>query len=155
MTDDWAAINALICAYAERLDAGDFAGVAELFAEATLRTDGQPGAARGREEVHALYAATVKLYGGRPCTRHVTTNLVIEVDPAGGTAAARSYFTVFQARPELPLQAIIAGRYRDRFTRRDGVWRFAERVICIELVGDLRFHLQDHILALLGPEPVG
>ena len=71
-------------------------------------------------------------------------------DAPAGTASARSYFTVFQARPELPLQAIIAGRYQDRFTRRNGVWSFAERVIVIELVGDLRCHLKPEILALLG-----
>ncbi len=150
MTDDRAAITTLICAYAERLDAGDFAGVAELFTEATLRTDGQPGSMHGREQVHALYAATVILYDGRPCTRHVTTNIVIDVD-AAGTAGARSYFTVFQARPELPLRAIIAGRYQDRFTKRGGVWSFAERVIFVDLVGDLRFHLKPEILARLAP----
>lgn len=150
MTDDRAAITALICAYAERLDAGDLAGVAELLAEATLRTDGQPGAMHGREDIHALYTASTMLYDGRPCTRHVTTNLTIDVDATAGTASARSYFTVFQARPELPLQPIIAGRYQDRFTRRSGVWSFAERVMFIELVGDLRFHLKPEILALLG-----
>ena len=148
MTDDRAAITALIFAYAEHLDAGDLAGVAELFADATLRTDGQPGALHGREEVHALYTATVMLYDGRPCTRHVTTNLVIDIEAP--TATARSYFTVLQARPELPLQPIIAGRYQDRFARRDGAWWFAERVIFIELVGELRFHLKPDILVLLG-----
>ena len=150
MADDRETIGALIFAYAERLDAGDLAGVADLLAAATLRTEGQPGAMHGRDEIHALYAATVLLYDGRPCTRHVTTNLVIDVDAPAGTASARSYFTVFQARPELPLQAIIAGRYQDRFTRRNGVWSFAERVIVIELVGDLRCHLKPEILALLG-----
>jgi 3-phenylpropionate/cinnamic acid dioxygenase small subunit len=148
MTDDRAAITALIFAYAERLDAGDLAGVAELFADATLRTDGQPGAMHGCEEIHALYAATVMLYDGRPCTRHVTSNLVIDVDAP--TATARSYFTVFQARPELPLQPIIAGRYHDRFTQRNSVWSFAERVIFVELVGNVRFHLKPEIVVLLG-----
>ena len=150
MTDDWAAITALIFAYAERLDAGDLAGVAELFADATLRSDGQPSAMHGREEIHMLYAATLMLYDGRPCTRHVTTNVVIDVNAPAGTATARSYFTVFQARPELPLQPIIAGRYQDRFTRRNGVWSFAERVIFVELVGNVRFHLKPEIVALLG-----
>ncbi|WP_392667084.1 hypothetical protein [Streptomyces sp. LN785] len=35
--------------------------------------------------------------------------------------------TIFQAAPGLPRQPIAAGRYRDRFVQRDGVWRFAER----------------------------
>jgi len=151
MRDDHDAITALIFAYAERLDAGDLAGVADLLADATLRTDSQPGAMHGREEIYALYAGSTMLYDGRPCTRHVTTNLVIDVDAAAGTANARSYFTVFQARPELPLQPIIAGRYQDRFSKRGALWSFAERVIFIELVGDLRFHLKPEILAFLSP----
>ncbi len=151
MTDnDRVAISALVFAYAERLDAGDLTGVADLFADASLRTQGQPGALHGRDAVHALYAAMVLLYDGRPCTRHVTTNVVIDVDTSAGTASARSYFTVLQARPELPLQPIIAGRYQDEFVRRDGVWSFAERVISVELVGDVRFHLKPEIVARLG-----
>jgi 3-phenylpropionate/cinnamic acid dioxygenase small subunit len=150
MTDDRTAITALVFTYAEHLDAGDLAGVADLFADATLRTDGQPGAMHGREEIHTLYTATVMLYDGRPCTRHVTTNLVIDLDDDAGTATARSYFTVFQARPELSLQPIIAGRYQDLFAKRSGIWSFAERVMFIELIGNLRFHLKPEILALLG-----
>lgn len=44
----------------------------------------------------------------------MTTNLGIEVDEAGGTAVARSYFTALQALPDLPLQPIVSGRYDDR-----------------------------------------
>ena len=55
----------------------------------------------------------------------------------------RSYFTVFQATPALPLQPIIAGRYHDRFARADGTWHFADRRIFMDLVGDLREHLTE------------
>jgi hypothetical protein len=65
------------------------------------------------------------------------------VEGGAGTAAARTYFTVLQARPDLPLQPIIAGRYHDRFERAGGKWRFAERVIIPDLVGDLSRHLRD------------
>lgn len=149
MRDDRADIAALIFAYAERLDAGDFGGVADLFTYGTLRSEGQPGALSGREEVLALYTHTVRLYDGRPRTRHVTTNVVIDLGD-DDTATARAYFTVFQASPELPLQPIVAGRYVDRFLRRDGAWWFAERVIVVELVGDVRHHLTPQIAALLG-----
>jgi hypothetical protein len=59
-----------------------------------------------------------------------------------GTAVSRAYFTVLQARPGLPLQPIASGRYRDRFERRDGQWRFAERRVRVDLVGDLSRHLR-------------
>lgn len=140
---DRAAITYLLYTYAERLDAGDLAGVAALFANATFRTDGMPQVVRGSAELLDVYNQTVALYDGSPCTKHVTTNLIIELGPEANTAHTRSYFTVFQARPpELPLQAIIAGRYHDRFARVGGAWQFADRLIFIDLLGDLRFHLK-------------
>jgi 3-phenylpropionate/cinnamic acid dioxygenase small subunit len=138
MTDDRDAIAALVYAYAEYLDSGALERLADLFTHATLRSNRNPAVRRGREEALALYQSTVALYDGIPCTKHVITNLVIDV----GGAAARSYFTVLQARPELPLQVIIAGRYHDRFARTEGRWHFTDRLILVDLVGDLRFHLK-------------
>jgi len=42
---------------------------------------------------------------------------------------------------DLPLQAIICGRYRDTFQRIDGRWWFDTRVMLVDLVGDLGHHL--------------
>ena len=142
MATDSGAIANLIYTYAERLDAGDLEGVASLFAHATLRNDGFDGAFRGTEDILQLYRNSAMLYDGKPCTKHVTTNLIIEVDESGKTATVRSYYTVLQARPELPLQIIIAGRYHDRFARIDGAWCFTDRLIFIDLMGDLRYHLK-------------
>jgi 3-phenylpropionate/cinnamic acid dioxygenase small subunit len=142
MLTDHDAIAALIYTYAERLDAGDLEGVASLFARATLRNDGFDGAFRGAEDILRLYRNSAVLYDGKPCTKHVTTNLIIEVDESGKTATARSYYSVLQARPELPLQIIIAGRYHDRFAHIDGAWGFTDRLIFIDLKGDLRHHLK-------------
>ena len=89
-----------------------------------------------------MYRNSVVLYDGKPCTKHVITNLIVDIDPSGQTASARSYFTVLQARPELPLQIIIAGHYHDRFARIDGAWHFTERVFFADLFGDLSHHLK-------------
>ena len=137
--DDRAAITALIYGYAERIDAGDLAGVAALFADATYRSD-RGGLYRGADAVRAVLERVVVLYEGVPRTKHVTTNLVVEL--AGDAATARSYFTVFQAAPGGPLQAIVAGRYHDRFERAGGGWRFADRLIFMDLIGDLSRHLR-------------
>jgi ketosteroid isomerase-like protein len=137
--DDRAAIAALIYGYAERLDAGDLAGVAALFADATYRSD-RGGTYRGAAAVQQILERLVIRYDGVPRTRHVTTNLVIEL--AGDAATARSYFTVLQAAPGGPLQPIVAGRYHDRFTRAGGAWRFTDRLIFMDLVGDLSRHLR-------------
>ena len=137
--DDRAAITALIYGYAERIDAGDLAGVAALFADATYRSD-RGGLYRGADAVRAVLERVVVLYEGVPRTKHVTTNLVVEL--AGDAATARSYFTVFQAAPGGPLQAIVAGRYHDRFEKAADRWRFSDRMILVDLVGDLRRHLK-------------
>ena len=136
-------ISDLVYAYAERIDAGDFDGVADLLASADVTAEGTDRHWRGRDEVRSLYESGTRRHAdGTPLTKHVTTNLVVEVDEGAGTAAARSYYTVLQAVPgELALQPIVAGRYRDRFERVDGRWRFAARHLVVDLVGDLGHHL--------------
>lgn len=142
------AIENLIAAYAEGVDAGDFGAVGALFADAEFAGSGSP--VRGREAVEAMLRATVITYeDGTPRTKHVTTNTIVDVvevaDDAGGDAGhatARSYFTVLQALPDLPLQPIAAGRYHDRFERTGQRWRFAERRVHVDLVGDVTRHLR-------------
>jgi hypothetical protein len=41
----------------------------------------------------------------------------------------------------LPLQPIVTGRYHDRFERVAGEWRFAQRHMIVDHVGDVREHL--------------
>ena len=136
------AISELIFTYAERIDAGDLAGVAALFDGATYGSL-QGGSYRGSAALLEVLQRLVILYpDGTPRTKHVATNLVIEVDEAAHTASARSYFTVLQATEELPMQPIVAGRYQDRFVRERGTWRFAERLIAMDLIGDLSRHLR-------------
>ena len=141
MDDARAAIAALVYAYAERLDAGDLDGVAALFAQATVRSDRHTLVRRGAHEALALYRDVVLLYDGLPCTKHVITNLLIDVGGDAASAQSRCAFTVLQARPQLPLQAILAGRYWDRFAREDASgWHFADRLIRVDFIGDLRWH---------------
>jgi len=135
------AIANLIFAYAERMDLGDLAGVGALFAHA--RYGAGDGPLAPGDVVERLNRELVILYpDGTPRTQHVTSNLAIEVDEAAGVATARSRYTVFQQVDAAPLQPIVAGRYHDRFERADGAWRFSERRIYIDLVGDLSRHLR-------------
>ena len=136
------AIPKLIAQYAERIDAGDFAGVADLFADATVTAEGSDAVQRGAVEVRAMYEGWVRRYDdGTPRTKHVTTNLVLDVDEDAGTATCRSYFTVLQQTDALPLQPIIAGRYHDEFARAGDAWHFTRRHMITDLVGDLSHHL--------------
>ena len=137
------AITRLIYTYAERIDAGDFAGVAELFEHATLTFEGFGDTVNGREAIERLYARSTRRYeDGTPKTKHVMTNVVVDVAEDGATAASRSYFTVLQAVPgELALQPVIAGRYRHTYQKVDGHWRVATMHVIIDLTGDLGHHM--------------
>ncbi len=137
------AITKLIYTYAERIDDGDFAGVGELFAHATLTFEGFGDAVTGRDAIQALYTRSTRRYeDGTPRTKHVMTNVMVDVDDGGATARSRSYFTVLQAVPgALALQPVIAGRYRHTYELVDSAWRVATMHITIDLVGDLGHHM--------------
>ncbi|GAB7188124.1 hypothetical protein ATKI12_7955 [Kitasatospora sp. Ki12] len=135
------AIKDLIIRYAALVDAGDFAGLGHLLADATFTGSGKP--LHGREEIERMFRDTVILYpDGTPRTQHVVTNTAVETDEQAGTATALSYVAVLQSLPGLDLQFIAVGRYDDRFERHDGQWRFTERQVRITLIGDVSGHLR-------------
>jgi ketosteroid isomerase-like protein len=135
------AIENLIAAYAELVDGGDFTGLGTLLADATFTGSGTP--VSGPDAIEKMFSDLLITYDdGTPRTKHVTTNIAIELDEEAGTAVSRAYFTVLQALPGLPLQPIVSGRYHDRFERSAGQWRFAERQVRIDLTGDVSRHLR-------------
>lgn len=146
MSDSAREIENLLYTYAERIDAGDLDGVAELFRHGRIQGvegGGPETVFEGVEAVRGLYGMSTRLYEdtGTPKTKHQTTNARIEVDDDAGTAFAQTNFTVFQATEALPLQPIIAGHYKDTFHRVDDAWWFDTRTMCIVLTGDLSHHL--------------
>ena len=141
--EDRLAISDLVYRYAELIDAGDFDGMGALLGRADFGGANTP--TMSGANVAGLFAMTTRLFPnheghGTPKTRHLVLNLIVEVaDDA--TAAARSTFCVVQATDLVPLQPIIAGRYHDRFARDDDGWYFTERIINVEMVGDVSDHL--------------
>lgn len=139
-------IQNLIYTYAERIDAGDFDGVAALFAHGRIRgvENGPPETVfEGSVRVRQMYDMAVNLYDdGTPKTRHHTTNVLLHIDEDSGTAAGRSYYCVTQATPELPLQVIVTGHYHDTFHRLDGVWWFNSRTMFVDQMGDTSRHVR-------------
>jgi 3-phenylpropionate/cinnamic acid dioxygenase small subunit len=140
-------IENLLYEYAERIDAGDLDGVADLFTHGRIngREDGPAETVfEGRDRVRELYGMTTRIHDdtGTPRTKHLTTNARIEVDEDAGTATARSSYLVTQATAELPLQVIITGHYQDTFHRIEDVWWFDSRTMFVDQTGDLSHHLR-------------
>ena len=77
-TDDVEEIRALIHEYAERIDTGDLDGLAAMFADATWGSPGRGTPLRGTEQVRRGYEGVI-LYDGIPCTKHVISNVTIEL----------------------------------------------------------------------------
>src|ERR1700722_974384 len=107
MTSSEVAIANLLGQYAEAIDAGQLEQAAELFAGARVKV--RAGEELDSAGLLAMWKSLIVLYpDGTPRTKHVITNLIINVDEGQGTASARSYYTVFQKTDDLPLQAICA-----------------------------------------------
>jgi ketosteroid isomerase-like protein len=142
MADAYEQIRNLLGRYCQLMDAGDFAGLAALFAHGTVADDNGNVFATGSAEMQAMWEGQTKLYDGSPRTRHITANPVIEVDDAAGTATCASSYVVFQGVDAFPFQPIVSGRYADRFARNDdGTWYFTARRYAVDHVGDLSHHL--------------
>ena len=134
MADSERAIERLMFEYARLQDAGDFEGVGRLFAHGVfIRGDGT--AMTGTELTAHRNRANV-LHGETPGTKHLTTNITIDVDEEAGTATAQAYYAVLLGTSEIPPQFVAVGRYDDRFERVDGDWRFVERRSHLDMRGE-------------------
>ncbi len=149
------AIERLLFDYCFGIDAGDFAFTAALFGDDGLYGLVGGQAARGSAQVLGMMQASVRTYDGVPRTRHVVTNVCIDIGRAGEHdgeqdgehAAVRSYLQVLHQPPGGgPVGAIVVGTYLDRVHVVDDRWLFAERRMHLELVGDLRTHLNEGFL---------
>ena len=73
------AIENLIAMYAELVDDGDFAGIGILLGDATFT--GGAGSVSGRVAIEKMLRDSLIVYDdGTPRTKHVTTNVIIDVD---------------------------------------------------------------------------
>ncbi|MEJ2531735.1 MAG: nuclear transport factor 2 family protein [Halioglobus sp.] len=127
---DSCAIKNLIYQYADHIDRGDLRAVAAMFSRGRIvaaDSEGRENEFVGEESVYH--------------TKHMTTNVMVELDDSGRGASTQAYCIVFQALADFPLQPVIAVRYRDRFEKTGQGWHFTERRMETELLGDLSRHL--------------
>lgn len=131
--DDVEAIRRLNMEYARRIDTGDLAGFAELFA------DGVWNDLIGADAVRGWLERWVILYDGSPRTAHMIGNLDIDVD--GDQARSSSVISVFQMIPgATEITTITVNDYDDEYERGASGWIWRRRVIRRRLVGDTSHH---------------
>ncbi|MGH8984145.1 MAG: nuclear transport factor 2 family protein [Acidimicrobiia bacterium] len=135
-------IERLMFHYARCVDSADWDGLGEMFAKGRVRTNTSEDVADGGDAIAALWRGLNKVHeDGTLRTRHLLTNLMFDVDDDDGHAVVDSYFMVFQQTPRIPLQPIAGGRYCDTFVRDGATWRFEEKFIWVDHVGDTSDHL--------------
>jgi len=128
---DYVAIQHLIWRYADLLDRGLVEEAGTLFdaCDFYLGDDAVPVSPDGANRMAPIFREWMSMFpqsGGRPLTRHVTTNVIIAPNRAD-EAAAQSVVFVFQSDDQRNMRSVVAGNYEDRFRRVDGRWQFAER----------------------------
>ena len=150
MSCDSCEIKNIIYRYADLIDRGDLRAVAAMFSRGKIiAVDGQGQQTEivGEDAIYGMYSSFTRLYqdNGSPHTKHMTTNVMVDVDEAGDTASSQAYAVVFQAVDDFPLQPIIGVRYYDKFARSEDGWHFTERRIESHLFGDLSRHLLQEV----------
>jgi hypothetical protein len=129
-------ITALVHSYGLLLDAGDVDGVVSLFEHAAWRGDPNMEPLRGSAAVRPVYEQLLAVLGSLK-TKHLLSNLTVEVEEGGTTASSHCYWTVLQnTQPGAAIEVTLSGQYTDRFEKVDGTWRFADRLITTDLFGN-------------------
>ena len=143
MADARSEIERLIFTCDMRNDAGDFDGVGELFAHATIGIAGMGEVVcEGAQATADQFRSVTRVYPeGGARTHHLSTNLIFDIDEVDGSATCSSHYVMYQQTDTLPLQPINAGRNFDTFERVAGVWRWKRRYITVLLSGDMSHHL--------------
>jgi 3-phenylpropionate/cinnamic acid dioxygenase small subunit len=129
-----AQLENLLARYCRAYDDGDLDTYADLFSGSTI------SGMSTHDEIVAFHRDNIYWYDGVPRTRHVISNIELDIDEVAGTASGRCYVIVYQEAPQFPLQPILIGSYVDRFERAQDEWRFADRHFEPHLVGDISRH---------------
>jgi ketosteroid isomerase-like protein len=139
------ACERLLIEYVRRVDFGEAASLADLFVEDGI-WEAEGLVLDGREAIRTHFLRRQGVI--RRVSRHFVTNITVDVDEAGETARALSYFFNLRVdRPDgelgLPVEARLpkyTGEYHTTFRREGGEWRLE--------------HLRVKVTFLRAPTPV-
>ena len=130
--EDRQAILDLIYLYCRGLDRLDEATLRSVYHDDAVDDRGE-GLFVGAAHEMATYALD-QLRRNFTASQHFIGNVLIDFD--GDAAFGESYFHAYHRyaeRPDKPtMELVMAGRYLDRFERRDGVWKIAHRKMAMD-----------------------
>ena len=133
---DEAAITTLVNSYARLLDGGDVDAVVALFEHSTWRSEPEGSIRRGPDEIRPVYEQLVA-HGRTSPSKHLLTNLSIDLQPGSDTARSHCYWTVLlRGHGSGQIEVSVSGQYIDTFEKVDGDWRFTDRLITVDLTGE-------------------
>ena len=138
---DYHAIDNLLVDYCLTLDTGRIDDCAALFENAEFTFEGF-STVHGSEGVKGVFGNIIVYQDGTPRTRHLLTNVQIDVAEDGKSASSQSYLSVLQRADGTPLQPIFAGHYVDDFINVKGRWQFSRRYVQAPLFGDMSRHMR-------------
>jgi hypothetical protein len=128
---DREAIRDCIYRYCRGIDRADEASLrSSYWPDATDQHGAYSGSADGFIR-HAL-----EVFKSGPRNVHQVANILIEFQ-SGTAALVESYFNALQRGPgqdDVVRQVLLAGRYCDRFEKRDGEWKVAARTVVYDWV---------------------
>ncbi len=127
-------ITALVHSYARLVDGGDVDAVVALFEHSTWRSWPNGSTRRGAAAVRPVYENLMARDGDHR-TKHLITNLSIEVAADATTASSHCCWTVLRSAPGETIAIDLSGQYTDTFERAEGGWRFTDRLISVDLTG--------------------
>lgn len=130
---DESEITTLVHSYARLLDGGDTEAVVALFEHSTLRSEPNGSLLRGVDEIRPIYQRLNA--DGAPRTKHLLTNLTVDVGEGATAAESHCYWTVLREGRSGGIDVMLSGQYVDRFEKVDGKWHFADRLIRVDLGG--------------------
>lgn len=124
LEDRWD-IHDLLARYNRYIDDGDREQVPELFTQTgRLVTMGQTLV--GRPAIREFFSQMPPKQDQRPSTQHHLTNVILRRGPSEEIAAESDYLVIDRSH-DGNYAVALAGRYRDRLVRVDGIWHLAER----------------------------
>lgn len=134
-------ITRLMFAYCSTIDTGNLDATAALFAKGTWYLNPESPLS-GTDDVAAFLNDSVILYEGVPATRHVVSNIRIELAADRRSAHVDSYVIVFQCLPGSVPKIMFQGAFDDTFAHDGSAWHFDVRRIHTDGTGDMSGHLR-------------